>query len=182
PAFATAMSTRPSSSTQRATRASTCSLDETSTSTTSARRPVSSTASRTGCTSCGSPGNQPRTTSAPAVAKTWAVAAPIPEAAPVTTATRFSRLNIGRSLEHHIAAVRAERLPDVVRRLFGGEEHRGRCDLVYLAETADRELVEEELAECARVVHEDIDRAELRVGSVDQGAHLLLVGDVRPHE
>ena len=46
----------------------------------------------------------------------------------------------------------------------------------------DRELVEEELAECARVVHEDIDRAELRVGPVGQGPHLLLVGDVRPHE
>src|SRR5207253_1416517 len=46
-----------------------------------------------GSTSCGSDGYQPATTSAPASARTRAVAAPMPEAAPVTSATRPSSRN-----------------------------------------------------------------------------------------
>src|SRR5947207_2134975 len=84
---------------------------------------VPATASRTGSTSCGSPAYHARPTSAPACANTRAVAAPMPDAAPVITATlpvksNMVSLPIG-PLEHHVAAVGTERLPHVVRRLVG---------------------------------------------------------------
>src|SRR5207244_1773998 len=103
-ALATTTSSRPSSAIVRETNPDTESVSETSTSTARHRRPDASTARRVGSTSCGSGGYQPAATSAPASAKTFAVAAPIPEAAPVTSATLPSSLNALTGLprkQHH---------------------------------------------------------------------------------
>src|SRR5262249_26631852 len=78
------------------TMPSTSSVFETSPSSTSALHPVASTAVAIGPTSCGSPLYQQSATSAPASANICAVAAPIPDAAPVTSATFPSRLNMCR--------------------------------------------------------------------------------------
>ena len=93
PAFATTMSMLPSSATVRATAPSTASRLATSHSSTSARRPAASTAWATGATSYGSPAKYASATSAPASANVVAVAAPMPDAAPVTNATLPSRRN-----------------------------------------------------------------------------------------
>ena len=82
-----------------ASSASTSLVLRTSTGTASALPPAAVIASATGSTSCGSPGNQPSTTFAPARANSVAVAAPMPDAAPVTTAVLPSRRNIAATLQ-----------------------------------------------------------------------------------
>ena len=80
------------------TKALTESVEVTSSALTVARRPAASTASLTGEGSCGSEGSQPMATSAPARANVTAVAAPIPDAAPVTRATRPVRSHTDQSI------------------------------------------------------------------------------------
>src|SRR5579885_375674 len=114
PALLTRMSTGPSrrsaSSNTRATAAS----SRTSSWHTSARRPWLSTRDLVSA----APASSRRyvtTTSAPASAKAAAIACPMPESAPVTSARRSARLPISDHLQHDLAAHRIRLQP-----LLGG--------------------------------------------------------------
>ena len=86
---------RPSCFTVSATKRSVSAVFATSPSMAMALRPCASIAFTVAATSWGSPLNQAQATSAPACANISAVAAPIPDAAPVTNATFPSSLNMG---------------------------------------------------------------------------------------
>jgi len=154
PALATTMCMPPSSLVASAISASTSALFVTSTAATTTRRPALSTASRMGSMSWPSGGYQASARSAPASANIFAVAAPMPDAAPVISATRPFRSNMvalqrwlwswrpqrrgrRRTSQHHVPAVGTERLPDVVGAVGGGQQHCGRSDLVDSSEPAD---------------------------------------------
>src|SRR5258708_3508238 len=140
PALATRRSIRTKVLKAAATKAFTDSVEVTSSSLTTAPRPAPSTAFRTTATSCGWQGTQPSATSAPACANAIAVAAPMPDAAPVTRAVRPFRSDTPS--EHHVAAVGPQRLANVVRGIVRREEHRRRRHLVRLAEPTDGHLCE----------------------------------------
>jgi len=93
PAFATTMSSEPNSETARAARPSRSAWRRTSTSPMITRAPDITQSRRTNSMSCPSGGCHAKATSAPASANIRAVAAPIPEAAPVMSATRDSSEN-----------------------------------------------------------------------------------------
>jgi hypothetical protein len=95
--WAATMSTRHNLSAVLATHASSESELVTSNSCVRTLRPASAPRIRTGSTSWPSGGYQPRATSAPASAKSIAVAAPMAEAAPVTSATQLLKSNIIQS-------------------------------------------------------------------------------------
>src|SRR5258708_9442578 len=140
PALARNTSIRPKALKGAARKEVTDSGEVTSSSPTTARRPAPSTPFSTTPTSCGSPGNQPRATSAPACANAIAVAAPMPDAAPVTRAVRPFRSDTPS--EHHVAAVGPQRLANVVRGIVRREEQGRRRHLVRLAEPTDGHLCE----------------------------------------
>src|SRR3954454_1115720 len=143
PALATTMCMPPSSLVASAISASTSALFVTSTAATTTRRPALSTASRMGSMSWPSGGYQASATSAPASANIFAVAAPMPDAAPVISATRPFRSNMVAlqwTSQHHVPAIGTERLPYVVRAVGGSQQHCGRSDLVDGSEPADWQL------------------------------------------
>src|ERR1700694_1170518 len=138
PALATRIATRPKVWTACAAKEFTDSVEVTSSSLTRALRPAPLTASLTSPTSCGSLGSQPSATSAPARANAIAVAAPMPDAAPVTRAARPFRSHTDS--EHHVAAVGPQGLANVIGGVVRSEEDGGRRHLVRLAEPADGKL------------------------------------------
>ena len=62
------------------------------------------------------------------------------------------------------------------------EEDAAEVDGHHAVVLGDRQLLERELADDPRVVHEHVDAAELRLDAVDGGAHLRLVGHVAGDE
>jgi hypothetical protein len=107
-ALFTAKSSRPNRSTVRATRASTCAALETSVATNSAGAPRASISR-----AAASPRSAPRaaiTTDAPRLANANAVARPIPELPPVTSAT-FPRISISQAYADVGQASRPARAP-----------------------------------------------------------------------